>query len=71
VEDDDQVKARKLLEEKLSAALIRRCPACAKQVVKEDGCNLMRCVCGSKFCYVCRANIDRDGYSHFTDGRRG
>ncbi|KAL5558112.1 hypothetical protein UlMin_034323 [Ulmus minor] len=31
------------------------CPKCHKLVEKNGGCNLMRCVCGQSFCWLCAA----------------
>ncbi len=55
-------KEARLVEEKLSDALIREC-ACGKRFVKRSGCNKMTCVCGRHVCYICQQIID--GYTHF------
>ena len=52
------------VEEAQSEAKMRRCPSCSKAIVKSEGCNFMRCPCGTKFCYVCRSKIE--DHSHFT-----
>ncbi|KAE8270875.1 hypothetical protein A4X09_0g1446 [Tilletia walkeri] len=55
-------------EEALSAALMRFCPKCKAAIVKDvavQGCNKMRCNCGTLMCYVCRKDITKEGYSHF------
>lgn len=31
----------------------RMCPKCSKAVQKSDGCNLMTCICGQHFCWLC------------------
>jgi hypothetical protein len=31
----------------------RPCPECHVIVSRSEGCNVMRCVCGTKFCYAC------------------
>ncbi|CAG0914972.1 unnamed protein product [Notodromas monacha] len=49
-----QRSAQKLMEEKLSEAVVRSCPWCKKSLVKADGCNHMSCRCGKSFCYLCR-----------------
>ena len=56
VEGDDESKIRKKTEEAMTAALVRTCPQCSVDVLKESGCNHMTCRCGFQFCYVCRRN---------------
>ncbi|CAG0917359.1 unnamed protein product [Notodromas monacha] len=68
VEDDNQVKARRILEESLSEGILRQCPKCKREIIKIEGCNAMTCLCGARFCYNCRQIIDR-GYAHFDRGR--
>lgn len=65
VEKERETKGRLTVEEAISAAKIRKCPnpKCGKSFIKSDGCNKMRCSCGTLVCYVCRQRI-RD-YSHF------
>ncbi|KAH0800733.1 IBR domain containing protein [Histomonas meleagridis] len=60
----------KVLEEKMSEAVIRECPKCKTQFVKEEGCNKMECPrCHSLICYWCRKIIPNDvGYNHFWRG---
>ncbi|KAL1843084.1 hypothetical protein VTJ49DRAFT_3219 [Mycothermus thermophilus] len=65
------VSARRLIEEAMSAALIRKCNKCGTPFIKENGCNKMRCTrsgCGNTQCYVCSKSCD---YSHFDDPSRG
>ena len=50
-------------EKQLNEALIRKCPRCAVQFVKETGCNKMTCRCGMTQCYLCRES--GIGYDHF------
>ncbi|GAP92320.2 putative ring finger protein [Rosellinia necatrix] len=67
---DRGLDARHILEEAMSAALIRRCNKCQNPFVKQDGCNKIRCTkCGTLQCDVCRKTIA--DYSHFNDTRRG
>ncbi|XP_001603062.1 uncharacterized protein LOC100119259 [Nasonia vitripennis] len=56
-------KARHLIEEKMTQALLRTCYNCKKQFYKEDGCNKMQCYCGALMCYLCDKPVK--GYSHF------
>lgn len=60
---------RRLIEEAMSEALIRKCPRCSIAIVKEDGCNKMVCSkCSCIMCYVCKADITKAGYAHFRMG---
>ena len=56
--------------EALTEALMRRCPSCHTQFVKEDdSCNKVRCPhCYAVMCYICRQTLsDREAssYDHF------
>ncbi|KAL7077961.1 hypothetical protein ACQ4LE_003459 [Meloidogyne hapla] len=56
-------KKERAIEKKLNEAVIRKCPRCGVQFVKEKGCNRMTCRCGMTQCYICReSGID---YKHF------
>ncbi|KAK4390635.1 putative E3 ubiquitin-protein ligase ARI2 [Sesamum angolense] len=33
----------------------RSCPKCHKSVLKNGGCNLVKCICGQPFCWLCGA----------------
>nr|XP_031826139.1 uncharacterized protein LOC116424202 isoform X2 [Nomia melanderi] len=59
-------KARLVLEEKMTEALVRKCYKCAKPYFKEDGCNKITCSCGAIMCYICDKQIE--GYGHFNNG---
>ena len=67
---DDAQRERKRLNdpvfrahEIMSTAVKRRCPKCAVEFIKSDGCNKMRCKCGTLSCYLCGLKIK--DYSHF------
>ena len=56
-------QARKMIEEKLTEAMLRECANCNNKFYKEEGCNKMTCRCGAKMCYLCKKEaVD---YSHF------
>ncbi|RYP71425.1 hypothetical protein DL771_004792 [Monosporascus sp. 5C6A] len=59
------VALRTQVEQAMSLAVKRVCPRCGTSFVKAAGCNKLSCPCGYRMCYVCRADIGRDGYSHF------
>lgn len=63
VEKDQETKGRLTVEEAITNAKIRKCPKCNQGFIKSDGCNKIRCGCGTFVCYVCRAKIK--DYSHF------
>ena len=63
---------RHLMEEKMTEALLRRCPKCKLPIIKDGGCNKVVCTqCGCYVCDVCGKDISREGYSHFNNSRTG
>ncbi|CAB9518199.1 protein ligase RNF216 [Seminavis robusta] len=50
-------------QEAMTRAVKRVCPNCQKEFVKRDGCNKMKCVCGTLSCYLCGVQVPN--YSHF------
>ncbi|CAE6398806.1 unnamed protein product [Rhizoctonia solani] len=63
-EKDKVLDGRHAIEEAMTKALMRNCPKCNQNFVKESGCNKMTCPgCKSLVCYVCRKIIQ--GYEHF------
>ncbi|CAJ0585573.1 unnamed protein product, partial [Mesorhabditis spiculigera] len=61
-----QDAARKREEEELTRLMIRICPKCNREFVRDSGCNKMTCPCGVTQCYLCRASPI--GYDHFKNG---
>jgi TRIAD3 protein (E3 ubiquitin-protein ligase RNF216) len=57
----------RIVEEKMNEAVVRICPKCNAQFIKEDGCNKMECPrCHAWICYWCRKEVPREvGYAHF------
>uniref|UniRef100_A0A7S4K5P5 RING-type domain-containing protein n=1 Tax=Paramoeba aestuarina TaxID=180227 RepID=A0A7S4K5P5_9EUKA len=53
------------IEEQMSQVAVRICPECGAQFQKDGGCNKMTCVCGYSMCYICRKNLQKEGYSHY------
>lgn len=67
--NDKGLSERHQVEEAMSQALIRKCPKCQVQIVKEYGCNKMQCTkCGTMMCYSCQKDITRESYNHFDRG---
>ena len=62
---ENGISERHVLEEAMSQALMKACPRCAKQIVKEDGCNKIKCPCGCTLCDCCGKDITLEGYHHF------
>jgi TRIAD3 protein (E3 ubiquitin-protein ligase RNF216) len=62
-----EVDRDRFVEGKISDAVVRVCPKCHIQFVKEDGCNRMECPrCHTWICYWCKKEVPREvGYAHF------
>lgn len=65
VEKKEVTSARLLIEQKMTEALVRMCPKCKRRFFKEEGCNHMRCQCGTgtlyfparKYCLLCHTHF--------------
>ncbi|XP_061702387.1 E3 ubiquitin-protein ligase RNF216 isoform X2 [Syngnathoides biaculeatus] len=66
--EKDEIRMRVLIEERMTAARVRKCVKCGMGLVKSEGCNRMSCRCGSCMCYLCREAIT--GYNHFCQHAR-
>ncbi|CAE8674833.1 unnamed protein product [Polarella glacialis] len=74
VEKDGEVKIRTFLEERMAEASLRRCPnpKCHKPYERTEGCNHIRCPCGTHSCYLCGQEMDKKRpYDHYKDGSQG
>ncbi|XP_019732955.1 E3 ubiquitin-protein ligase RNF216 [Hippocampus comes] len=66
--EKDEIRMRVLIEERMTAARVRKCVKCGTGLVKSEGCNRMSCRCGGFMCYLCREPIT--GYNHFCQHAR-
>lgn len=71
---DSDDKIRIYVEKMISRILIKKCPSCKRPITKTHGCNHMKCVCGTGFCYLCgeltpqrRVNGVVTEYWHFSN----
>ncbi|CAK9061080.1 unnamed protein product [Durusdinium trenchii] len=72
VEKDGETRIRTFLEEKMAEAVLRRCPKCHKPYERTEGCNHIRCPCGTHSCYLCGQELDKKRpYDHYKDGHLG
>ncbi|KAF1964895.1 hypothetical protein BU23DRAFT_491236 [Bimuria novae-zelandiae CBS 107.79] len=61
---DEKLTVRHIVEEAMTAALIRNCNKCKHPFIKEYGCNKMTCShCRNQQCYICSEDIK--DYKHF------
>jgi TRIAD3 protein (E3 ubiquitin-protein ligase RNF216) len=69
VEHDGPARKRNIMEEAMSASMIRNCPnkKCEVATMKFDGCNHIICnKCDTHFCYLCRQTLNKKRYhEHF------
>jgi TRIAD3 protein (E3 ubiquitin-protein ligase RNF216) len=65
-----ELDKERLVEEKMNEAVVRKCPKCHTQFMKDEGCNKMECPrCHTWICYWCRNVIPKSiGYKHFWTG---
>jgi len=61
-------KERLNIEDKLTKEILLSCTRCKKSIFKEDGCNKITCPCGNLMCWICKSNINEQGYNHFCNG---
>mmetsp|Transcript_32945 Transcript_32945/g.57743 ORF Transcript_32945/g.57743 Transcript_32945/m.57743 type:complete len:350 (-) Transcript_32945:1148-2197(-) len=59
-------------EQKFDLKGLKQCPSCKEAILKESGCNFLRCQwgnCSTYFCYLCGVGLTpEEHYSHFPSG---
>ncbi|KAH7286948.1 hypothetical protein KP509_32G029100 [Ceratopteris richardii] len=63
VEKPSDTEHRRQIEEIMTGSILRHCTACKAVLIKDGGCNKIKCRCGQSMCYVCRSAIT--DYKHF------
>ena len=63
--EEQGIEERHEIEEARTAALLKKCPGCGRSIIKEGGCNKVRCQCGRYICDVCGKDITKADYNHF------
>lgn len=53
-------KIRKKIEEKLTQQNFLICTQCSRCILKESGCNAVRCPCGNNMCWGCKKSWGRE-----------
>lgn len=52
--DQADLDPNRIVELKMSEAIVKACPKCKTQYIKDEGCNHMTCPrCKTEFCYIC------------------
>uniref|UniRef100_A0A914KZI8 RING-type domain-containing protein n=1 Tax=Meloidogyne incognita TaxID=6306 RepID=A0A914KZI8_MELIC len=69
IKNAKRIKKEREIEKKINEAVVRKCPRCGVQFVKEKGCNHVTCRCGMTQCYLCRqTEIKHDHFcQHYRD----
>lgn len=49
----------------VSAFVERRCPSCGNGIVRNGGCNNVKCLCGNSMCWLCGEHIRDHDNAHF------
>ena len=65
---DQGIDERHAVEEARTAALIKKCPGCGRGIIKDGGCNKVRCQCGRTICDFCGQDVSIAAYNHFSQG---
>ena len=64
--------SNEIFEEYLRENKMKRCPKCLLPAELKSGCNFIRCVCKSSYCYLCGRGLEENmHYSHYHKGPYG
>lgn len=64
--DQADIDPNRIVESRMSEAIVKACPKCHLQIIKDEGCNHMTCPkCRTEFCYLCGANITGNVSEHY------
>ena len=64
--------SNEIFEEYLKENKMKRCPKCLLPAELKSGCNFIRCVCKSNYCYLCGRGLEESmHYSHYYKGPYG
>lgn len=64
--EEAELDPNRIVELRMSEAIVKQCPKCHTQFIKEEGCNHMTCPrCHTESCYLCGADITGHVSQHF------
>lgn len=64
--DEADLDPNRIVEKKMSEAIVKQCPKCKTQFIKDEGCNHMTCPrCKTEFCYLCGQVITGKVSQHY------
>lgn len=53
-------------EENITLQNSIKCTKCHNRIMREDGCNKLTCICKNTYCFVCKKQISKERYHHFS-----
>ena len=64
--EEADLDPNRIVEKKMSEAIVKQCPKCHTQFIKDEGCNHMTCPrCRTEFCYLCGKVITGQVSQHY------
>jgi LSD1 subclass zinc finger protein len=58
VDEENEESLIRFVQMAIDETWIRYCPSCRTAIVKDKGCNHIRCACGHNFCSQCRKSCE-------------